>query len=38
MEKINKKRVDKLVGNINDSDKEVSWEEGQPKFKSKLKI
>lgn len=35
MEKVNQKKVDKLIENINDEDKEISWEEGQPKFKSK---
>ena len=35
MNKINQKKVDELVKKINDDDKEVSWIEGQPKFKSK---
>jgi hypothetical protein len=37
MTEINQEKVDKLVKNINDSDKELSWEKGQPKFKSKTK-
>ena len=37
-QKINQEKVDELVKNINDFDKKISWEEGQPKFKSKTKV
>lgn len=38
MKKINQKKVDEIVKKIEDSDQELSWEEGQPRFKSKTKI
>ncbi len=37
MARINQDKVDKLVESINNSDKEIFWEEGQPKFRSKEK-
>lgn len=38
MEKVNQEKIDKLVENIENPDKEISWEEGQPLFKSKKEI
>lgn len=34
MKKLNQKKVDELIKNITDDDKEVTWIEGQPRFKS----
>ncbi|MEA3413952.1 MAG: hypothetical protein U9Q99_00285 [Nanoarchaeota archaeon] len=36
-QKIDQKKVAELVKKIQDDDKEISWEKGQPKFKSKTK-